>query len=831
MPPQRDIEAELDAFLGQARPKRHWVRWVLVTFSVLFLLVVASAVGVGYHFYQKFSADLPPVTELEHYQPSLITKVYDRYGELIADFFIEKRILVPLADIPWHVRQATIATEDRRFHEHSGVDTWGILRAMWVNMQAGSTREGASTITQQVARTLFLNRDRTMNRKIREALLALRIEEHYSKDQILEIYLNQIFYGHNAYGIEAAAQLYFGKSAKDLSLGEGALIAGLPPSPNTYSPLKNFRRSLQRRDHVLNRMAEAKYLTLEQVEAAQRESIVVAPPPQRVHKAFYFVEYVRQYLEEKYGPTALYRGGFSVETTLDMGLQQLAEATLQRHLVVLDKQDGVYQGPIRRVEFTGKPAEDEKMVAAITMPTSGEMTIAEGERLIGVIQSVRDTGATVFIKNSKGFLPPSGYAWVRQIDPELSAELRRRLLRTGDVIQVRVAKVDPKSKMPTLTLEQDPLVQGALLTMDVGSGHVLAMVGGYDFAKSQFNRAAQAQRQPGSALKPLLYAAGLEAGLTPASMLLDAPLTEDILGAKGWRPENYDGKYHGPVSMRASLTHSRNLPTVRLLDTVGMPTACATLKRLGLTSPFQCRPSIALGAVGITLMELTASYGTFANGGIYNEPIVITKIMDRKGDVLLGRFQESQQATSPEHAYIMTSMMRSVIQHGTAKALRVLERPAAGKTGTTNDYNDAWFVGYTPEFVTGVWVGRDDNESLGYGATGGKMAAPIWLDFMQAALKDRPITDFPIPPGIRFVRLNGKGANPPAVETLGDSHVFFEVFVDGSQPLGTTKTVSSLPRKPKPRPVVPATRPELPHRQDRRRDLDRLDREARTTTP
>ena len=816
MRPQRDIEAELDAFLGHK--KRRWLRWVLLTCGLLFGLILLVAAGAGFMIYQKLAADLPQVAELENYQPSLVTKVYDRYGELIADFFIEKRILVPLDDVPVHVRQATIAAEDRRFYSHGGVDTWSILRAAWVNFQARSTREGASTITQQVARTLFLNRERTIARKVREAILARRIEQRYSKDQILEIYLNQIFYGHNAYGIEAAAQLYFGKSAKDLTLSEGALIAGLPPSPNSYSPLKNFQRSIQRRDHVLSRMVEAGYLTPDQAQAAQQEPIVVHPPPLRVHKAFYFVEYVRQYLEEQYGPTALYRGGFAVETTLDMRLQQIAEHTLQQGLVALDKRYGIYQGPIRRLEFTGDATTDAKMVDAVTRPEEGETRVREGERLPGVVLAVRDAVAMVAIKNTRGVLPPAGHSWVRQIDPELSAELRRQLFRRGDVIQVRVTRVDPTGKSHTLALEQHPLVQGALLAMDVGSGHVLAMVGGYDFTKSQFNRAVQALRQPGSSFKPLIYTAALEEGMMPASMVLDAPLTSDIAGAKGWRPENYDGKYHGPITLRSALTHSRNLATVHILAKVGVPTACATVKRLGITSPVRCYPSMALGALGVTLMELTAAYGTFANGGIYNEPVVITKIVDRKGKVLLERFQDARQATSPEVAYLMTSMMQSVIQHGTARALRVFGRPAAGKTGTTNDYDDAWFMGYTPELVAGVWVGRDDHDPLGEGETGGKVAAPIWLEFMKEAMKDRPITDFPIPPGVRFVRLYGKGNNALAAESFANDSALFEVFVDGSQPT----SVLAL-RKKKPRPTTP---PADQSPDDLRRDLDRLDREA-----
>jgi penicillin-binding protein 1A len=675
-----------------------------------------------------------------------------------------------------------------------------------------------------VARTLFLNRDRTLTRKMREAILAWRIEQHYRKDQILELYLNQIFYGHNAYGIEAASQLYFGKSAKDLTLSEGALIAGLPPSPNSYSPLKNFPRSLQRRDHVLSRMVEAGYLTPEQAEAAQQEPIVLNPPPPRVHKAFYFVEYVRQYLEDQYGPTALYRGGFAVETTLDMRLQQLAEQTLKQGLLTLDKRYGIYKGPVRRLDLTGDSVTDAVTVAAVTRPEEGEPTVHEGDRLTGVVLAVRDAGTTVAIKNTRGIIPPVGHAWVRQIDPTLSADLRRQLFRRGDVIQVRVTRVDPTGKLHTLALDQVPLVQGALLTMDVGSGHVLAMVGGYDFTKSQFNRAVQAVRQPGSSFKPLIYTAALEEGMTPASTIQDAPLTSsDAAGAKGWRPENYDGKYHGTVTLRSALTHSRNLPTVRLLDKVGLPTACATVKRLGITSHVGCYPSLALGASGVTLLELTASYGTFANGGIYNEPVVISKIVDWKGKVLLERFQDARQAISPEVAYLMTSMMQSVIQHGTARALRVLARPAAGKTGTTNDYNDAWFVGYTPELVTGVWVGRDDHAPLGDGETGGVVAAPIWLDFMQEAIKEQPITDFPIPPGVRFVRMASRGNTIPAAESFADGSALFEVFVDGSQP---TKVLSPL-RKRRPRPTTPPT-DQSPD--DFRRDLDRLDREAGATS-
>ena len=821
----RDIEAELDAFL--AKRKRRWLRWLLLSVGSLFSLLVIALLVAGFVLYNKFAADLPQVSELEDYQPSLITSVYDRSGGLIADFFIEKRILIPLGDIPLHVRQATIAAEDRRFYAHGGVDTWSILRALWVNMQARGTKEGASTITQQVARTLFLNRERTMTRKIREAILAQRIEQHYNKEQILEIYLNQIFYGHNAYGIEAAAQLYFGKSARELTLSEGALIAGLPPAPNSYSPLKNFPRSLQRRTHVLHRMIEAGYITPEQAQAAEAEAMIINPKPTRVHKAFYFVEYVRQYLEEQYGPTALYRGGFTVETTLDMRLQTIAEQALRQGLINLDKRHGVYKGPSRVLPLTGDTPSDARLIAGVTTPGEGDMTVHEGEQLPGVVLTVRDSGATVAIKNTQGVLPPSGHAWVRQINPTLSADLRRRLFRRGDVIQVRVTKVDPTGKAHTLSLEQEPFLQGALLATEVGSGHVLAMVGGYDFNTSQFNRAVQALRQPGSAFKPFIYAAGLEEGMTPTTLLSDAPLSEDIAGAPRWRPGNYDGKFHGPMTMRAALAHSRNLPTVRIMDKVGLTTLCATVRRLGITSRLSCHPSLALGASEVTLLEMTASYGTFANGGIYNEPIVITKIVNSKNKILLERFQDARQATSPEVAYLMTNMMESVITHGTARSLRVLDRPAAGKTGTTNDFHDAWFLGYTPELVAGVWLGYDDHTALEEGETGGKIAAPIWLEFMKEAVKDRPVTGFPIPPGVRFMRLDGGGSTTPVATSFEDS-ALFEVFIEGTQP-NTSKVSTHQRRKPRPVLPVPVLQEQSPD--DLRRDIDRLDRQTERPPP
>jgi penicillin-binding protein 1A len=777
--------------------RRRWLRRLVVlgglAGGVSLILGVIAAVVV----YRTLAVGLPDVTELESYRPSLVTKVYARDGELIADFFIERRFLVPLEQIPLYMRQATIAVEDARFYSHGGVDLIGILRALWVNFRAGEVREGASTITQQVARTLFLNRERTITRKLREVILAYRIERRFTKDQILEMYLNQIFYGHNAYGVEAAAHIYFGKSVKELTLGEAALIAGLPRAPNRYSPLKNLPLSLQRRQHVLRRMVEAGYITSEQARSAQQEPVQLNPHQKPVNKAPYFVEYVRQYLEEHYGATALYRGGFQVYTTLDLRLQQAAERALRHGLLVVDKRHG-YQGPRRHLQLTGDALVDAQKIEAVTISADGDTTVHAGDVLPGVVLEVDESSVTVAVKASRGILQRQGFAWVRVAN--LQQDFRnRRVLRPqeifspGDVIRVRVVQVDPEGKAHRLFLEQEPVVQGALLAMEAGSGHVLAMVGGYDFALSQFNRAVQATRQPGSAFKPIIYAAALETGLTPASIIIDAPIIkENAAEQEYWKPENYSQKFYGPTTLRTALTHSRNLVTVRLLDKIGVPTVLAYAKRLGISSPLAPYLSLALGASDVTLLELTTAYGVFANGGMYVPPVFITKVVDAQGTVLEEHFPEARRAVSPEIAYVMTNLLQGVIQRGTGRRVRALGRPAAGKTGTTNDFRDAWFIGYTPEIIAGVWVGIDDRTTLGRRETGGRVAAPIWLAFMREAVRGRPITDFAIPPGIRFVRIEAKSGIPATASTKADT--LFEAFVDGTQPVAVLQPAGDLRR-------------------------------------
>ena len=816
----------------QSRRRRRILRRVLISLAVLMLLGMAGAGTAGYVAYRDLATDLPDVSALEQYQPSLVTEVYDRHEQLIAEFFVEKRRLVHLTEIPMHVRHATIAAEDSRFYSHGGVDYIGIGRAIWVNLRAGTTREGASTITQQVARNLFLTRERTLRRKIREAILARRIEQRYDKDRILQIYLNQIFYGHNTYGIEAAAQLYCGKSVADLSLADGAMIAGLPPAPNTYSPLRNPQRSLRRRAHVLRRMLDEGYLAPEEVAAAGEEPL--CSPGERPHvthrvnKAPYFVEHVRQHLEDAYGPTALYRGGFTVHTTLDLRLQQAAQRAIQDGLLTVDKRTrrGAWQRPSRSVVLTSEAARNTALIEAITMTHGAAPTVHDGDLLAGVVLEVQADSATVAIRKSRGVIRPAGIDWIRSIvdEPGKFGGDFTQLLRRGDVVRVRVTQTDPEGLSHALMLEQDPAVQGALLAMETSSNHVLAMIGGYDFDSSQFNRALRAVRQPGSAFKPVIYAAAIEAGMNPTSQVSDDPIEREIPGADTWRPENYDEEFLGPVSLRLALTKSRNLATIYVLEKIGVDAACAYARRLGVRRELPCVLSLALGAAEMTLLDVTTLYGVFANQGIHTEPVFITRIVDRYGTVKEAHMLTAQRVMSPEVAYTVTSMLESVVQYGTGRRVRALNRPTAGKTGTTNDFHDAWFIGYTPEIVAGVWVGFDNQVSLGKRETGGRVAAPVWLAFMQEALQGQPLTDFPIPPGIRFVRQDIR-EETGAITRTPEGNPYFEVFIDPAYAASASLVSGAVTVSPLADSSTPASETDP----SSRRMLNQLDRQRRDT--
>ena len=814
---------------AQSRRRRRILRRVFIGLAVLMLLGIAGAGAAGYVAYRDLATDLPDVTALADYQPSLVTEVYDRHEQLIAEFFVEKRRLVHLTEVPIYVRHATIAAEDSRFYSHGGVDYIGIGRAAWVNLRAGTTREGASTITQQVARNLFLTRERTLRRKIREAILARRIEQQYDKDSILQIYLNQIFYGHNTYGIEAATQLYCGKSVADLSLADGAMIAGLPPAPNTFSPLRNPERSLRRRAHVLRRMVDEGYLDAETAAAAEQEPL--CSPGERPHvthrvnKAPYFIEHVRQHLEDKYGPTALYRGGFTVHTTLDLRLQQAAQRAVQDGLLTVDKRirRGAWKRPSRSVALNSDAARNTALIEAVTMTHGASPTVHDGDLLTGVVLEVQADSATVAVRKSRGVIGPAGVEWIRSLvaKPGKFGGDVTQLLQRGDVVRVRVTQADPEGSSHQLALEQDPEVQGALLALEASSNHVVAMIGGYDFGSSQFNRALRAVRQPGSAFKPVIFAAAVEAGMNPASQVSDDPIVREIPGSGTWEPENYDQKFLGPIPLRVALTKSRNLATINVLEKIGADAACAYARRLGVRRELPCVLSLALGAAEMTLLDITTLYGVFANQGIHSEPVFITRIVDRYGTVKEEHTLTARRVMSPEVAYTITNMLESVVQHGTGRRARALERPAAGKTGTTNDFHDAWFIGYTPEIVAGVWVGFDNQVSLGRRESGGRVAAPIWLAFMQEALQGQPVTDFPIPPGIRFVR-QAVQDETNAITRTPEGDPYFEVFIDPAHATSAASLINGAVPAVSPPPAGDAEPPS-------RRMLNQLDRRRRDT--
>lgn len=768
------------------RPRKFvWLRRILLAGLCLVVLVVIAGTVAGMMAYRSLAEGLPKLDDLEKYESSLVTHVYDRRGALMADFFIEKRILIELEDVPEFVRNATVAVEDARFFKHNGIDPKGLVRATMVNIRAKRVIEGASTITMQVARTLFLNRDRTLRRKLREMILALRIEQRFSKDDILKMYLNQVFYGHNAYGIEAASQIYFAKPAKELSLGEGLLIAGLTRAPNNYSPIHNPELSLERRKHVVRRMLSEGYLTPEEAQLAIDEPVQTNPNFTPVNESPYFVEHIRKYIEKQYGPDQLYKGGLQIHTTLDMHLQGVAERAVRHGVEAADKRHG-YQRPFRRLTLSGDELADRQLIEQVTLPPDTDPVVREGEMLTGVVSKVSPGAVWVRVKGGRGvMIPDEGFAWVRESNLELDFDKRKRLspeeiFQPGDVIRVRVARADEQNLAHQLVLEQEPLLQGALIAIEPASGHVLAMVGGYD-EKSQYNRATQAARQPGSAFKPIIYTAALEAGKTPASVIYDRAVIKEDGDDLAWKPQNYTQKYYGATTLRTALTWSRNMVTVRLMEQVGVEPVVDLATRLGIESELGPYLSLALGSSDVKLLELTSVYGTLANGGLHVPPVFITRIVDAGQNILEENLPSASRAVSPDVAYVMTSLMQGVIKEGTGKRVRALGRPAAGKTGTTNDFRDAWFLGFTPTLVTGVWVGFDDSTALGRHESGGRVASPIWLEFMQSALKGQPVTDFPIPPGVRFYRINTE--NGREVRGVDESSkTRFEAFIKGTKP-------------------------------------------------
>jgi penicillin-binding protein 1A len=659
---------------SRGKKKKTGIRWnALILVFFLFLLLLAGAATA---FYFAFVFDLPRLTTLKDYQPYIVSEVYSDDDVLLGEFFLERRIVLPLAQMPRLLIRGFVAAEDARFFEHRGIDYWRILAAAFRNIEALDVVQGGSTITQQIAKSFFLTPERSFSRKVKEAILAQRIERYLTKNEILYLYLNQIYLGEGAYGVGAASKTYFGKNVKDLTLAECAILAGLPPAPNALSPLRNPKKARERQIYVLHRMVERKMITPGQAKKAMDEEIRLRPKgPKGYNEAPYAVEQVRQYVEEKYGKEKLYRGGLKIYTTVNARLQQAAQKAVVKGLEEFEARGG-----------QGKGREQ---------------------------------------------------------------------------------------------------VQGALVALDPQSGYILAMVGGRDFSASQFNRATQARRQAGSAFKPIVYAAALDKGFTPATIIVDEPFSYiDVPGKEPWEPQNFDREFWGPITFRKALTFSRNVVTVKIAQAIGLDYLIEYAKNLGIKSKLEPNLSLALGSSNVTLLELTNAFGVFAAQGYRAEPFLITRIVDNDGNILEELEPSAVEIISPQTAYLITSLMQSVIQEGTGQKAKELGRPAAGKTGTTNDIRDAWFIGFVPQrLVAGAWIGYDIEKSLGTHETGAVAALPIWLEFMKEAVAHDPVENFSAPEGVVFVKVDAATGEPVGPGQPKSAKVIAECFKEGTAPV------------------------------------------------
>ncbi len=738
----------------------------------LLILIVGflGIVAVGTFLY-TLETRLPDVETIKEYHPPLLTQVLDRNGVLVAEFFREKRIWVPIEDIPLKIQEAFIAVEDNHFYEHKGIDIKGILRAAWVDFRAKRIVQGGSTITQQVAKRMFLSPEKSFIRKAKEILLACKLEKVLTKRQILELYLNQVYFGHGAYGVEAAALTYFGKHVRDLTLAECATLAGLPKSPGSYSPFLNPQNAYARRAHVLKRMLVENYITPRQYEDALHEPFSLSKKRKyRVDKAPYFDEFIRQKLVERYGEKQVLEGGLRVYSTLDLNVQQAAQKALRKGLEAVDKRGG-YRGPLYHVgrDYPSPPAPKEISIGGIYK---------------GVVESISKKGVLVSLGKVKGLITKKGMAWAPGVWNRWKGF--DAYLSPGDVILVKVKDIGYSGRLK-LALAQKVSVEGAVLSVDLKDGGVLAMVGGYSFRRSKFNRAIQARRQPGSGFKPVIYTAAMCSGFTPASIIVDSPITFYLPEKKEfWKPENYEKRFYGPTRLRVALAHSRNVVTIKLLKRIGVNNAIRYARLLGISGELQPNLSLALGGSDVTLWEMARAYSVFPNKGRLYTLRYITKVEGHDGTVLEEFQPIYQQVLSRDIAYIMTSMLQSVVKEGTGRRARVLGVPCGGKTGTTNEYRDAWFLGFTTRVFTGVYVGRDNHTSIGKKETGARAALPIWIDTMREAIKGKPVEPFDVPSSVVFARIDPKNGLLAKPRTRG---AFFEVFKKGTEPKRFTAPV------------------------------------------
>ncbi|MDR3556022.1 MAG: PBP1A family penicillin-binding protein [Syntrophobacteraceae bacterium] len=743
----------------QRKGTLRWFAFALFSFFVCITLIGAIVV---FAFYVQIDQSLPSVESLKNYHPPLVTSVYSADRQLIAELFIQRRYLVSLNELPPYVVKAFIAAEDSRFYEHGGVDVVGIFRAALKDLAAGQIVQGGSTITQQVVKSLLLTPQRTFSRKIKEAILAHRIDSSLSKNEILYIYLNQIYLGAGAYGVEAAARTYFDEHASQLDLAQASLLAGLPRAPNKFSPATHLAQARERQRYVLQRMVEAHFITSAEAQKALGEPLQIAGKSLRFApaKMDYFTEEVRREAEARFGREMLYKEGLTIDTTVDYQAQRMAETALDHGLSAIDKRHRKYRGLHVYV-----PTGDWPATLKILKESNGKLE--KGKVVAGLITAFDPRSRSIYVDLGvgKAEVPESGWRWVH-----IGTRQAEKVFRRGDVLRLRLDEMEDDTW--SAGVEQDTGLEGAIMCLSPLTGRVICMVGGRSFKASQFNRCTQAQRQPGSSFKPIIYAAALDKGYTEASVLMDTPISFPDSARGSWTPENFDRRYLGPILLRNALIHSRNVPTVKLLKAIGISYAISYARQLGITTPLTHSLSLGLGASEVTLEGLLSAYSTFPGLGQRAQPYIIDKVYDRFGNLVEQHQVKREQAISAKTAYVITDILQGVVQHGTGMAARALDRPCAGKTGTTNDFNDAWFIGYTPSVLTGVWVGYDDHSSLGRGEEGAHAACPIWVEFMKQYLKDKPVETFTIPEGIIFARINGASAGS------NDTSVAYAAFAD-----------------------------------------------------
>ncbi len=733
-----------------------WSQWGGVWTGLLWLVAGASVVGmlvVGGVIW-KLSKDLPDVSGLETYSPGSVTRIYDIHNHLMGEYFSERREYVPLERIPSDLIRAVLSVEDSRFYSHIGIDFVRIGGAVVANFVRGGFSQGGSTITQQLARTLFLSREKTLTRKIKEAILSIKMEQVLSKDRILELYLNEIYLGNGAYGVQAASKAYFGKDVDDITLPEAAYLAGLPKAPSRYTPYRNPKAAKKRQGVVLRRMVDEGAISWADYQAAYAADLSFKRASSISRQAPYFLEEVRKHLSDVYGTGAVYSGGLTVYTTLDGAMQEAAEKAVKRGLRALDKRQG-WRGTVGHLD----PPELEALLSKA--PRARIRTeLVPGHIYEAVVLAVEPDQVTVLVEGHKGTIGAKDMAWARRrlSGPDVRKDVKvynkftvERHLAPGDVIHASLKTLSP----PRFRLEQLPVAQAALIAIDPASGEVRAMVGGYDFGLSQFNRAISAKRQPGSAFKPILYAAAFDNGYAPSSILMDTPLVfHDPTTGIVWKPENYEKKFFGPIPLREGLVHSRNVASIKLLQELGIRPVINFARKLGIQSPLAPDLSLSLGSSSLSVIELTRAYSVFASGGILAKPYMIRRVTERNGNMLESTEPQVSRVISKETAYLITNVLEDVIRNGTGRKARSLKAHIGGKTGTTNNFTDAWFMGISPNLAVGVWVGMDDHTSLGNRETGARAALPIWIEFMKTALKQVPDGPFTIPKGIVYARID-----------------------------------------------------------------------------